>query len=275
MSERHTTRPLTEAQATSKMQHPLWNSIIERLTSLGIYTLDEAASADASIWVCNHASVTLLEAVAAASDHRLDHKTVLKLGEELAPRLLAAWKEKGDIQFVLDRLGLSLPPSHIFLVLTDLTTHPGSAPASEPPMVQELGKQTSSEAGETLVHTLRAGLIAKHVVATLKSWDTTYLGNAVDRLQAVVQSYTDEKHGNLYNKTMSIIQSSGTGKSRVVHELSERILTVPFQLEEDKAVAGTSFPPSYAYDFECGSCVHQAVFFRSQTRQSGTFSLAP
>ena len=36
-----------------------------------------------------------------------------------------------------------------------------------------------------------------------------------------------------YRKFLTIVQSSGTGKSTTVHELAGRVLTLPFNLREN------------------------------------------
>ncbi|KAI0259413.1 hypothetical protein BC834DRAFT_974295 [Gloeopeniophorella convolvens] len=60
----------------------------------------------------------------------------------------------------------------------------------------------------------------------LESWDLQYQGNATHVLLAIISDYLKTKR-NTYAPLASIINSSGTGKSRMVDELAKTIISVP------------------------------------------------
>lgn len=66
-------------------------------------------------------------------------------------------------------------------------------------------------------------------VATLKSWEEDYIGSAADTLFDTIQKHAANKL-EFYAPYLSIIQSSGMGKSRMVDELSKRILVIPVNI---------------------------------------------
>ena len=64
-----------------------------------------------------------------------------------------------------------------------------------------------------------------------KAWGTEYRGEYPRLLLNNIRKMS--KHWQPvqpYGKQVAIIQSSGTGKSRMVHELSKLIFTIPFNL---------------------------------------------
>ena len=65
-----------------------------------------------------------------------------------------------------------------------------------------------------------------------KAWGTEYRGEyprlLLDNLCNMSKSWPQPVQP--YAKQVAIIQSSGTGKSRMVHELSKLIFTIPFNL---------------------------------------------
>jgi len=61
-------------------------------------------------------------------------------------------------------------------------------------------------------------------------WRAKFIGASVDILRNLVLNEEIEFSPNYYGKTMSIIQSSGTGKSRLLDEISKEFLTISFIL---------------------------------------------
>ncbi|KAG6819007.1 hypothetical protein H0H93_016449 [Arthromyces matolae] len=59
--------------------------------------------------------------------------------------------------------------------------------------------------------------------ATQKSWEEPFIGDAANVLRETIINHTETLHLNLYSMSMSIIQSSGTGKSRLIDELAHTI----------------------------------------------------
>jgi hypothetical protein len=68
-------------------------------------------------------------------------------------------------------------------------------------------------------------------IATLQSWAIKYIGNASNSLYAHLAS--NPKDEDNYARYISIVQSSGMGKSRAVDELSKTHLVVPLNLRQE------------------------------------------
>ncbi|KAI0300779.1 hypothetical protein BC826DRAFT_619486 [Russula brevipes] len=73
--------------------------------------------------------------------------------------------------------------------------------------------------------------------ATLKSWEGKFKGDAAEVLLKTISSYLAQV--GPYGPYASVLNSSGTGKSRMVDELSTKIIMVPICLREGV----TGFPP--------------------------------
>ena len=67
------------------------------------------------------------------------------------------------------------------------------------------------------------------VAATVAAWNSDFKGIAADVLLATISDYLD-KEKRCYARLTSIVNSSGTGKSRMVDQLSTQIITVPMCL---------------------------------------------
>ena len=69
---------------------------------------------------------------------------------------------------------------------------------------------------------------------TKRAWDANYQGGAAELLERIVISATTEPElaNAHYTNQISIIQSSGTGKSRTVDELAKKLFTFPFNLRQ-------------------------------------------
>jgi hypothetical protein len=63
----------------------------------------------------------------------------------------------------------------------------------------------------------------------IRAWDTPFEGDAANILLATIPMYL-EKGRRLH---ANIVNSSGTGKSRMVDEVAKKIITVPMCLRED------------------------------------------
>jgi len=70
------------------------------------------------------------------------------------------------------------------------------------------------------------------ILAAVDAWDTKYEGNAPDVLLATISSFLDFQR-NVYARHTCIVNSSGTGKSRMVDELSRKVITVPMCFREE------------------------------------------
>lgn len=63
-----------------------------------------------------------------------------------------------------------------------------------------------------------------------KAWETDYVGESDKLLQQAVSSMYRESLGMPYTNFCSIIQGSGTGKSRSVDKVAESVFTIPIIL---------------------------------------------
>ena len=80
------------------------------------------------------------------------------------------------------------------------------------------------------------------LLALSGDWKRPFWGNSVNVLKELL---LDEERvfqkDNFYAKSMTIIQSSGTGKSRLLDELSKEFLTISFTLRHPHK--DTGWPP--------------------------------
>ena len=74
-------------------------------------------------------------------------------------------------------------------------------------------------------------LISYPITATIDAWNSDFKGSAADVLLAAISDYLD-KEKECYARLASIVNSSGTGKSRMVDQISRKIITVPVCLRE-------------------------------------------
>ena len=70
------------------------------------------------------------------------------------------------------------------------------------------------------------------IKATIEAWSSNFKGDAAAVLLATISDYLDKKR-ECYARLASIVNSSGTGKSRMVDQISTKIITVPMCLRED------------------------------------------
>ncbi|KAF8869574.1 hypothetical protein CPB84DRAFT_1818578 [Gymnopilus junonius] len=73
------------------------------------------------------------------------------------------------------------------------------------------------------------------------AWHDNYVGEnhklLLDNINAI------QGGGQPYSNQIAIVQSSGTGKSRMVHEQAKIVFTIPFNLRESIEDKGLAFPP--------------------------------
>jgi hypothetical protein len=72
------------------------------------------------------------------------------------------------------------------------------------------------------------------MAAIERAWSTNYIGSTAELLERIaISATTEEKYTtHPYTNQISIIQSSGTGKSRAVHELAKTLFTFPFNFRD-------------------------------------------
>ena len=67
------------------------------------------------------------------------------------------------------------------------------------------------------------------ITATVEAWSSDFKGNAADVLLATISDYLN-KDRKYYARLANVVNSSGTGKSRMVDEISRKIISVPMCL---------------------------------------------
>ena len=70
------------------------------------------------------------------------------------------------------------------------------------------------------------------ILATELAWNSTFQGNAERVLLETIADLLDKKRSP-YARLTSIVNSSGTGKSRIVDQLGMTIITVPMCLRPE------------------------------------------
>ncbi|KAF8340879.1 hypothetical protein F5887DRAFT_1225825 [Amanita rubescens] len=73
-----------------------------------------------------------------------------------------------------------------------------------------------------------------------EAWNIEYQGNNAQLLFDNICNMKDVSRP--YSNQVSVTQSSGTGKSRMVHELGKLVFTIPFNLRDDAETPGGAFP---------------------------------
>ena len=77
---------------------------------------------------------------------------------------------------------------------------------------------------------MRRGLLIV-ILAIENAWITEYRGEAPAALWTRIKKAMQQ--ADLYAKYLAIVQSSGTGKSRMIEELSKKHLVIPVKVRED------------------------------------------
>jgi len=88
------------------------------------------------------------------------------------------------------------------------------------------------------------------IKALQQQWSSNYVGQSLDALKDKLKRYHRcfERNEGLYARIMPIIQSSGTGKSRLVNELAGSVLGIAFTLREN---GSSGYPPGDPEMFVC------------------------
>ncbi|KAF8871491.1 hypothetical protein CPB84DRAFT_1854946 [Gymnopilus junonius] len=107
--------------------------------------------------------------------------------------------------------------------------------------VRQLAILKKPDEPEVLIHDgLFYGLNSVDEVVE-SAWHDNYVGEnhklLLDNINAI------QGGGQPYSNQIAIVQSSGTGKSRMVHEQAKIVFTIPFNLRESIEDKGLAFPP--------------------------------
>jgi len=101
-------------------------------------------------------------------------------------------------------------------------------------------------------------IITLLVLATIKSWDSKFVGDISTVLHDILRKYM--KPSGLYAYVASRVQSSGTGKSRVHDELAKRVLYIPLS-----GPTCNRYAPRLCIPFACS--LHFFKHIRPMTRK--------
>lgn len=86
---------------------------------------------------------------------------------------------------------------------------------------------------------IRLSVFLQIITAVIVAWNVQYMGT---RHELLLKNIYTMNSNPAYRNQVAIIQSSGTGKSRMVHEMSKLVFTIPLNLRCDEATLGmTSF----------------------------------
>jgi hypothetical protein len=122
------------------------------------------------------------------------------------------------------------------------------------------------------------------MTATVQAWSSTFRGNAADVLLMTISTYLDRRRA-AYAREASILNSSGTGKSRTVDELAKTVITVPMCLRDARSRGATS-PFFFSFCLQstlilnrvpssrCGSA-HLVNLVSERSRSSRPYTKAP
>ena len=80
----------------------------------------------------------------------------------------------------------------------------------------------------------------------IKAWNANYQGNLHELwLEALKSMRKNSYDGNTphYSNQVAVVQSSGYGKSRTIHEMSKLIFTIPINLRPEEDSSDNAYPP--------------------------------
>jgi hypothetical protein len=73
----------------------------------------------------------------------------------------------------------------------------------------------------------------------IKSWDATFRGNAADVFLMSISTAFDRPRDDVYARFSSVVNSAGTGKSRMVDQIAKKVVTIPICLRgKDRSIQG-------------------------------------
>ncbi|CAE6512503.1 unnamed protein product [Rhizoctonia solani] len=92
------------------------------------------------------------------------------------------------------------------------------------------------------------GIKDDQVLGVKAGFERPYIGNAAKRF---IRTLNREREAfgrntavnNPYNFAISVVQSSGTGKSRMVQEAAKTVFTIPINIRQESKVAERAYPP--------------------------------
>ncbi|KAK0184551.1 hypothetical protein F5146DRAFT_241732 [Armillaria mellea] len=80
-------------------------------------------------------------------------------------------------------------------------------------------------------------------MAAKLSWTSPYVGDCPARLLADIMSHVKEAYAHGHGSIGAMIQSSGTGKSRTMHEIAAKVFTIPINIRQtESSDVGAAYP---------------------------------
>ncbi|KAI5116426.1 hypothetical protein M0805_008897 [Coniferiporia weirii] len=79
-------------------------------------------------------------------------------------------------------------------------------------------------------------------IAVKDAWVVPYAGNTHRLLHKTINTMNATRRGKSDSNCLHIVQSSGTGKSRAVHELGKLVFTIPFNVRSGAENRGFAYP---------------------------------
>ena len=82
-----------------------------------------------------------------------------------------------------------------------------------------------------------------------RAWDMEYKGDADKLFVQAVHIMNTDRDRRIYDNFVPIVQSSGTGTSRMTNEAAKYIFTLPFNLRPSREIPGTIRQIFISYSF--------------------------
>ncbi|KAK0229882.1 hypothetical protein EDD85DRAFT_849935 [Armillaria nabsnona] len=80
-------------------------------------------------------------------------------------------------------------------------------------------------------------------MAAKLSWTSPYIGDFPARLLADITSHVKESYAHGHGSIGAMVQSSGTGKSRTMHEITAKVFTIPINIRQtESGDVGAAYP---------------------------------
>src|SRR5258708_36289386 len=94
-------------------------------------------------------------------------------------------------------------------------------------------------------HHIRLHPILTRQTATESSWELPYVGDAADALWRHIEKYHHLSQIHPYSQQISVVQSSGMGKSRMVDEMGKKHFVIPINLRDPSKQGMALYEPLF------------------------------
>ena len=184
-------------------------------------------------------NVPELEGLALIAPRGVYEENVQHLGEEKFCALLRDAATSMDWHSFL-RNGILLnhfitQQTHISLFLDIFYVHPTRNQG-----MSHLVYSTFSTEGKYKQSSAQLIIFSELVTAVIQSWNATFRGNAADVLLMSISTSAEQRSNGVYARFLGIVNSAGTGKSRMIDQVAKKVVTIPICLRgEDNHIQGT------------------------------------